>query len=355
MESKKCKFKIITPVFSYGADNSSAQSVPEIRPTSIKGMMRYMFRITQPTLEVGELLNHEKKIFGDAETAASPLRLAVSKQNLKIGSERFLLHKPSFKRKFIQPNQPFSLLMRLRPKYVRDHQTLDWYQSLLELSFLLIGIGQRSRKGRGRAQIESNEKGLKSDVKCKIKKHLNNIMLNDVGIYELSKDEKEIEFKPNENQQGAENRPVIEKIVFGKPIKNQGKIEAWQKLLKNIDQASHDIKKRDNEQVPIHASLIIKKTNSEAYFATGSVEETGCRNKKRGRREGICEKKCICDYKTVARFSSSIIVGAVETTEGLLPIYTCVKAVVEGKVLDNAETEWGEFIKKVEGKGGEQS
>ena len=93
MEHKKLDFKVITPIFSYGADNGK-NAEPEIRPASIKGMMRYMFRIAQPTLESKELLELENKMFGDSENKASPIRLTVvSKPEVDIEPRQFLLHK----------------------------------------------------------------------------------------------------------------------------------------------------------------------------------------------------------------------------------------------------------------------
>lgn len=370
MEFEEYEFKIITPIFSYGNNE-----IPEIRPASIKGMMRYMFRIAQPTLKTSDLLKHENKLFGDAESKASPIRLAiVSKPKADTDDSQFLHHKDSktgeFRKKFksvaFSQGQNFTVRMMLRPKHLRDLEYLNnlkekqyeclsveeqkdfdrlnieikdacWYKSLLELSFLFIGIGQRSRKGRGRAGNEKKKlkdiKGTKDDIL---------ILLNEISgeLYQFDdKDEKIIPCKSKKL-----DRPVINEIKFGKVIEKQGNNEPWQVLLEKIDEASHCIKNRDN-QVPEYASLVEKRTNRngknyhETYYATGSITEPWCRNK----RKRECKNRCICDYRTVSRFSSSIIVGAVETTDGLLPVYTCVTAIVKGKLLD-AEEEWKKFI-----------
>jgi CRISPR-associated protein Cmr1 len=337
------KFKIISPVFSYGADNGN-DAEPEIRPTAIKGMMRYMFRIAHPTLETKGLLEKENAIFGDAKENASPIRLAVVSRKVEIKKDKFLFHDKKNRqptKKYMTPNSTFTLRTGLRSKF-QPSMDIHWYENLLELSFLLIGIGGRSRKGRGRAQISEKQLTI-NEMKEKILKNLN--VISESIKYEFQNGE----IVPNNSKRftASSKRPRIQKIIFGKvlavpkevskevnqrnktnryynlsdlgslkkSLEKKEETELWKKYLKKVDQASHDMKEDE--------MLKSKGDDDVLYYATGSIKP---------------------------RFASSIIVGVAETTAGLMPIYTCVRPVVEGHVLD-AEDEWNELIKKIEGRG----
>jgi len=332
VKNKEYTFKLITPIFSYGADNRKhAESA--IRTTSIKGMMRYMFRIAQPMLSSKELFDLENKLFGDAKDQTSPVRLAITfPPNAEIKPSQFLLHKPKGEKKPIIPRETFKVRMSLRPNLkcpselnkkqnenLNEEELLNWYQSLLELSFLLIGLGQRSRKGRGCAWNSEKKIMNINEVKNEILCYLNKINVDKNKIYKFDDEDKKN--KINLCVESVHKRPFIEKVEFGKAVKKQKSKEAWEVLLKKIDWTSHDIKERDQQKKLKHAS---RSENGKYYSATGSG---------------------------TPRFSSSIIVSAVETTDGLLPIYTCVKAVVKNDVLD-AKKEWQTFISKIEGNGG---
>jgi len=367
MKDTKFKFKVITPIFSYGADNGSERSEPEIRPASVKGMMRYMFRIAQPTLETKELLEYENKIFGDAESKASPVRLAVvehPKPDLK--PSQFLHHKKQdgkykkhFMKRSIQPDKNFSIRMSLRPKHLRDHLHFNelkkrqhqglsavekkeferlekeklkdpsWYQSLLELSFVLVGLGQRSRRGRGRAQNIDVDRGLididADQMKCEILKRLNNASVVEKKFYKFNDDSLKTKIIPIENSRFRQDRPVIEIIVFGELIS-----KGWENFLESVDEASHKIK-LDRKKSSV------KRSNHNIrgwYYATG--------------------------WPKKPRFSSAIIASIAETSDGFLPIYTCVKPVLYLKDSQkeeilctlNAKQELDEFINHIESKGG---
>ncbi|MCL1990461.1 MAG: type III-B CRISPR module RAMP protein Cmr1 [Defluviitaleaceae bacterium] len=309
-------FKVITPIFSYGAD----QKTPEIRPASIKGMMRYMWRIAQSLISSDELLKKESELFGDAQKHVSPIRLAIVSKALKGESTSFLFHKNKFNKDAILPQNKqkqvntFTLRMSLRFKS-ESSKNMHFYESLLELSFMLMGLGQRSRKGRGRAQIFSNEKLSSDEIKTKILNHLN--VIAEERSYEL--DGKIIKSQFNFKNI---NRPVIEKVQFGKlrTTKQKNGTWDWKGFLKSVDDALHKIKVLKDSR---GNSLKSKVKNDKGWkFATGDASP---------------------------RFASSIIVGVADTKEGLLPIYTFVKPVVDGKLLD-ATTEWNRFIELIEGR-----
>jgi len=350
------KFKVITPIFSYGVDNKSENSVPEIRPTSVKGMMRYMFRIAQPTRNTSDLRDLENTLFGGGkeEKTASPIRLAVTKKIIPIDEEnpndpwkhKFLFHDKAKrwdkgknklvddnpKRKYIPPESEFTLRLSLRndlkqleklQKKLEDERILNeaekkrlenleekyragylkelkWYKDLLELSLLLIGLGQRSRKGRGRCSC----KVYQSEIDCK--KDILSMLdtITERKNYKLNEDESCIEF----DGKSDEKRPFIKEIVFG-----EAKEKTWRDFFECLDWASHDIKDARNE-------------GKAAIVSNGNFHATG---------------------QAKPRFASSIIVGCAQIDKKILPIYTYIRPVVKEYVLD-ADNELKEFIKAFE-------
>ena len=289
---KLLSFEVITPIFSYGADNKR-NSVPEIRPASIKGMMRYMFRIAQPTFESKKLLELENEIFGDPESKASPIRLAViSKPKVDSRPRQFLLHKDDKGEKISIPTgEQFSMRISLRPKHLHDyeklkklnnacHNELSWYENLIEVAFLLIGLGQRSRKGRGRAR--KVKLTPVNQFKGDITTMLNKITIG-MDAYKLNGQI----IEPVPTLKKRMRRPIIEKVEFGELIERD-----WEDFLKNVDDASSQMQRK------------LKKKK----FATGTSGSS--------------------------RFASAIFVGVAEVEEGLLPIYTFVTPVSGNKSED---------------------
>ena len=334
-DKEKCitkEFEVITPIFSYGANNSDSAD-PEIRPASIKGMMRYMFRIA--TLESDKLFELESKIFGDATNKASPIRLAVvTKPKIDSKPRQFLLHKYKGKKKSIPPETHFTLRMSLRQKHLQDLKcleklekkkqsqvldeeeekdfkrlkeenlkSLNWYQTLIKLSFILVGLGQRSRKGRGRGCSKNydTEESLKNDIL----KQLTEISGKGVYDFENINSKKMIIFKGNSDVK----RPIIEKIVFG-----ETKEKGWEDFLRKLDWASHDIKDEGNERKNAVKSPILKEDknqfNRESWGQRRKFHATG---------------------NSSPRFASSIIVGCAQIGEKILPIYTYVRPVLSVK------------------------
>jgi|GEM_PF-1209059 len=328
-QRKEIKFEVITPIFSYGAD----QKEPEIRPASIKGMMRYMYRVCQHDIaRSSDLLKEENKLFGDAEKIASPIRLSIVPKVLKQSSEPFLLHNEKRRKKWnqtnsIRPTSEFEVRLRLTKNAPK---CLKWYENLIELSFILCGMGQRSRKGRGRAQNLALKFKNKEDAMNKIEWYLQKIAPE--SEYKLSGNE----IEPLKLAATYVKRPVIEKIIFGDPVKKNNYKEAWDVLLTKVDDASHDIKDMDNEGV----KSVPKGREGPLYHATGSISSK--------------------QDKDAVRFASSVIVGVIEVEDEILPIYTCVRAILHHKKdkdkknafwLD-AENEWQTFINKIEGEEG---
>jgi CRISPR-associated protein Cmr1 len=75
-------------MFSYGNQKL------ELRPTELKGMMRYIYRIVNHSVDTKLLYKVESKYFGDAEEHASPVGLQMKVTGVKPGWQQLLLHKP---------------------------------------------------------------------------------------------------------------------------------------------------------------------------------------------------------------------------------------------------------------------
>jgi CRISPR-associated protein Cmr1 len=112
--------------------------------------------------------------------------------------------------------------------------------------------------------------------------------------------------------QSGFKRPVIEKIEIGKEIKD---INAF---LQSVDEATHTIKCTGHNRIPADK------------FATGFV----------------VPKR---DSNGSGRFSSSVIVSVTQTSDGIFPIYTYVKAIYNSSPLDIDCQERDEFISLIEG------
>jgi len=97
------KCEVVTSIFSYGSDNST-KAFSELRPTSLKGLMRNTFRIVQQKAvgeckkEAENLLNLENQLFGDAKEISSPIKLAFlfDREKLKKSQKKITFHATFF-------------------------------------------------------------------------------------------------------------------------------------------------------------------------------------------------------------------------------------------------------------------
>lgn len=132
-----------TPIFSYGADRET----PEIRATSIRGMVRWWFRALGKEDE-------SKKIMGDAagskESGASASKVifrVVTKDNIEVKKANLLPHKNMATKKAIASASVFELHVIERFKL----EDKDWelLQRVIETWLMLGTIGARSTRAGG--------------------------------------------------------------------------------------------------------------------------------------------------------------------------------------------------------------
>ena len=299
---KTINCEVITPMFSYGNN-----STPELRPTELKGLMRYVYRMTQQ-VESKKLFQLESKRFGNTDTP-SPLRLQMKKTEGSFSYEdnSITLHDRKKKTDLnsIKVGSTFEIILRLR----KGHETeMQWYEEMIQLSFYLFSMGRRARRARGCVMIRFQDKTI-LETQTDIVRLLNKIA-NDGR--EQKEDSYQLDTTKNEIyplQVFHEMRPLIQKISFGKTFSE----EELGAFLKRVDNAGH---------------LTKRATWSSAIDPTGST-----------------------------KMASAIIVSVTKTKEGYLPIYTYVKAVYKDKkdkkgkkveVVDSKCEERLEFQKKIE-------
>lgn len=324
LESKTIKCKVITPMFSFGAN----KDMPELRPTELKGLMRYVYRITQQDKSIKNLFNEESEIFGST-SIPSPLRLQmIAESDIMPVKKSLTLHRGyiecydrnrkrnEIKFLSIDVDFTFNIILRLRNSTKEDTPykaetprkiDISWYEDMMRLSFYLSGMGKRTRRARGCVWIDEEEKTAEETIADILS------LLNKVANTGQNK-EKEICYIPEDKEgfyvqrgkliepkkMAKENRPVIQKISFGNVVH----ADTLEKFLRAVDQAGHDTKGENH---------------SPQKDPTGSTS-----------------------------FASSIIVSIVQITDGYLPIYTYVKSVYQQRELDKDCSERLEFQRKIE-------
>jgi len=164
----------LTPMFCYGTDQNS----PEIRAASIKGMLRYWWRVFNPNKTKANLLQAESELFGDTNSK-SPFDIiiqedAINKINsalpadecyivegahnaeinvldyLAYGRYDFGTHTFS---SYIPPGSRFTIKLWNQKLKEADLRLLINY---LKIGGLLGGIGSKSRNGYGHFLIHDN-------------------------------------------------------------------------------------------------------------------------------------------------------------------------------------------------------
>lgn len=316
MEEKKLTCELITPMFSYGAD----QKIPEVRVSEIKGMMRYVYRITCPE-ELKTLARDEAALFGSAAGSqatdtghASPVQMLVNDSGI-LNKKGPLIPRKSQKTNMSYIYGRFDLIIRLNPHISKNVQSyfpaadLDWYTDLIMLTFILCGFGKRSRKGRGSVSVKGCFDGKKNALEyiCEL---LNRVAAVSSGGFKNLYTVRNNQIFPVEDSTQIK-RPIIQKIFIGAKL-DQKQIEGY---LRAIDQACHDLKDA-------------KKKTQEQKMVTGNGSNP--------------------------RFASPLIISFIDTSEGIFPLYVFVKAIFKEtenyKEIDSDYSERELFIEKVKEK-----
>ncbi|MCF6158365.1 MAG: type III-B CRISPR module RAMP protein Cmr1 [wastewater metagenome] len=240
MNSVTFECEIITPMFLAGADGKT----PELRPPSIKGIMRFWWRAIKgennpETLRIEDIL-----LFGgsDEKIGRSKCSLRILNKTFNKGfiNQKPLPHHtgdskctflPSCKSKnnnnkcnkgFEIPSIANHSQFKIELKSLNMVQQ-NYFSNILQLSLILGGLGKRSRRGFGSVHCKSwnftNNNELVQFILSKLNAIQNDFDVKDMEIYR--------------NSSSGANYPFIKEIALGKPEKDPFD------LLKKIGQASH--------------------------------------------------------------------------------------------------------------------
>ena len=236
MNITQLELETVTPMFLRGADNRT----PELRPPAFKALFRYWWRTVQD-YDTDKLRKEEAKLFGSTDGKAPFSIRTLGTTKLDIIREKPLPHhqggwnclncppgercKKGDKNKAYAPDQ--QLTIRLAAP------DLKYYEKIAELSFLLGGVGNRSRRGFGSIRETCWSFADVSYLKKKVLDTLNNVA--DVGSSKRFKIDGKLGIIELEKPYSTlPQYPVIETIGFGKPTTDVGC------LLKRIGQATHN-------------------------------------------------------------------------------------------------------------------
>jgi CRISPR-associated protein Cmr1 len=152
----------VTPLFMYGADGKT----PELRPASIKGLMRFWWRAVNGDSDIERLKEAENRIFGSTDRKSS-FSIKVSNSNLEIGSFNPLPNK-DFKMKGFKPNQTFEIEF--------FGKNLEIIQNIFLILTILGGFGKSAKiKNNGKIKVLKIKRN-KSCINYEEINNLNNIL-----------------------------------------------------------------------------------------------------------------------------------------------------------------------------------
>ena len=248
--------KTITPMFMAGADGKTF----ELRPPSIKGLMRFWWRAMNGHLSLEELRRQEAEIFGGSgkNQGKSKVNLRVSDGRPTFISYSPVPHKPAkFSLQSIQPGHNFKCHLTFRDISYQERAV-----SSFKLSLLLGGFGKRSRRGFGSVRINKiNDEIFDFDYSINSVLNLLNSIENDVFKIENNK------IVRNNPANREANYPYIKEIEIGKQYSD------YKEILIKTGESSHDYRnnslgfafKGKRFASPIYVS-IIKVDNSDRPY-----------------------------------------------------------------------------------------
>ena len=136
--------EIVTPMFLRGSDNQT----PELRPPPFKSLFRYWWRAAVGETNVNILRENEGNLFGNTK-GRSPLSIRIpGGATPPFGEYAPLPHDPGrFQNQAFSPNGTFNLILTAL--------NLTEYERIAKLSFLIGGVGNRSRRGFGSIRYQN--------------------------------------------------------------------------------------------------------------------------------------------------------------------------------------------------------
>ena len=230
MNTTQLELEIVTPMFLHGHDGD----LLEFRPPAFKSLFRYWWRAAQSITDLDTLRREEGELFGRTRQG-SPLRMRIpGPRNLEPGTYQPLPHHTGGRNCNNCPDEP------CRKNYLKDAYGPDQgfkisltadqitgYTSIAKLSFLLGGVGNRSRRGFGSIRDTSWAFPNVSALRMAILQTLDSVTRPGQFVVNTSSGSLV-------SYLGFRKYPVIREIFFGQSTQN------FQSLLQAIGQATHD-------------------------------------------------------------------------------------------------------------------
>ncbi len=237
----------ITPMFLSGAD----QNIPELRPPSIKGALRFWWRAMNGHLDLKTLKEQEALIFGGTEPAQRSrviVRCEQKEFDLPKNKYKMIAHKGN-ETKCFEVEQEIKITLSLTQNVDLGNGksfNFEKLKALFEVFCYLGGLGKRSRRGNG---------GLKI-TKFKIDKELElpytqldfgTDLVNKLNLVCLDKqiDNSQVFRYDSVNNKiksyltnSSNQRPYIKEIYYKQKKTNENVLH----LRQRISQATHDTK-----------------------------------------------------------------------------------------------------------------
>lgn len=197
LDSKEYFLRSITDLCSSGSNKKYI----EFRLTEVKASMRFWWRAFNYYDNPQKLWNDERKIFGDGDNIKSPIEFRLLQGNWKFkeGQDSHVVSKyydnkmdkngEKIKKQRTIPCTSsgkeiafkMSLYERRFSKENFTDKNINFYDSLLKLSFILGGIGKRSRRGCGAFYISDKHSSSHGATSGNIYSDIKRLMEN-IGI-----------------------------------------------------------------------------------------------------------------------------------------------------------------------------
>ena len=228
MEQVKYNLETVTTSFCQDARQNRA----ELRPASFKGLLRYWYRAGIAETRLSELHKKENQLLGSTEESAS-FAIRINDINQINNNRQYQTREcpvPHWKERKdknafpfvgLETGVPFGLELSFRNKISK--QKMKQIKAAFEISLLLGGIGQRSRRGFGSIQAEDWEFNTKRDF---LEAVVNKLSILQDRNYQI--EDSCLTVKENRDY----NYPVIKDVFIAKQGSKEG-------LLKKIGRATH--------------------------------------------------------------------------------------------------------------------
>lgn len=194
----------------------SYESKPELRPPSLKGVMRYWWRAVNGNLPLKELREQESNIFGasSGQIGKSKFNVGIQSKELSRSEYKPLLEK-DFRLTGFNPGQGISITLT-------SNVNISKFEDILKLSLILGGLGRRTRRGCGSLKLSNQEFELEDILE----------LINSVGSAQYCIFNNRIILQ--NKSYFSVNYPYLLEVSIGKAY------SSWEDLLDRVAQASHE-------------------------------------------------------------------------------------------------------------------